>query len=127
MTLLQGMLLLFDVRALNDMPHDKRIVVLGEKDDGYVGCCFINTKASTETKKKDFQIELQPRDYPNFLSHISYIDCGEVRQMKKDDINSWYNEGKIKEYGCLKEKDFELARNKIKGNISLNKREKSFL
>jgi len=126
MTLFQGMLLLIDVRSLDNMPHDKRVVVLGEKDDGSVGCCFINTKASRETKKKDFQIELQPCDYPSFLSHISYIDCGEVRQTKKDVIDSWYNEGKIKSYGCLKEKDFELVRNKIKNNISLSKREKSF-
>jgi hypothetical protein len=120
------MLLLIDVRALENMPHDKRVVILGEKDDGWVGLCFINTEASTETKKRNFQIKLLPDDYPEFLRHISYIDCGEVRQIKKDAIDSWHGEGKIKSYGCLKEKDFELARDAGKNNISLNKREKSF-
>lgn len=126
MTLFRGMLLLIDVRALENMPHDKRVVILGEKDDGWVGLCFINTEASTETKKRNFQIKLLPDDYPEFLRHISYIDCGEVRQIKKDAIDSWHGEGKIKSYGCLKEKDFELARDAGKNNISLNKREKSF-
>jgi len=126
MTLFPGMLLLVDVCAFEDMPHDKRIVILSEKDDGWVGYCFINTEASTETKKKNFQIKLLPNDYPDFLTHVSYIDCGEVKQIKKDDIDLRYNESKIKSYGCLKERDFEFVRNAGKNNISLNKREKSF-
>jgi len=115
MTLFPGMLLLIDVSALHDMPHDKRIAILSEKDDGWVGLCFRN-----------FQIKLQPDDYPEFLRHVSYMDCGEVKQIKKETIDSWHGDGKIKSYGCLKGKDFELARNAGQNNISLNKREKSF-
>jgi len=36
MTLFPGMLLLVDVRAFDNMPHDKRIVILSEKGDGWL-------------------------------------------------------------------------------------------
>jgi hypothetical protein len=52
---------------LVDVSHEKFAVVLSEKDDGWVGLCIINTYASTETKKKNFQIKLLCKDYPQFL------------------------------------------------------------
>jgi hypothetical protein len=125
MTLFPGVILLTDSHVL-EMPHDKLAVVLSEKTDGWVGLCIINTDASTETKKKNFQIKLLSKNYQNFLTHDSYIDCGEVKQIKKDVIDFWHNEGKIGSRGSLKEEDFELVRNAGKNNISFNKREKSY-
>ena len=64
--------------------HLKYLVVLSQDkiDPNIIGVCLINSELSNIASKKKFQIEILKKDY-DFLDHNSYIDCGEVKKIKK--------------------------------------------
>jgi hypothetical protein len=122
----RGEILLTDIPEWN-IPHKKYAVVIGENEETLICLCLINSKPSPILAKKKFQIKLLCVNY-NFLTHDSFIDCGQVFKITKAKINDAFDGRKVIVCGKLNKIDMESVLNagKSEKNIILSPKIKKF-
>jgi len=98
---------------------EKYFVVIGQIiNDGIVGVFLINSEANIKAPQ-DYQFPLNAKDYPDILTHDSFLNCGQLFELDKIKI---INEGI--EIGRLIDRDLELVIHTVKTSEALSDKEK---
>lgn len=99
-----------------DNGRNKFFVVLGVTQSGdVIGIVLINSNINSNLPKelKDLHYPLLAKDH-DFLTRNSFVDCSQIKEIKRDRFASMFNVSSQK--GIIKEKDIELIIGAVKSS-----------
>ena len=102
--------------------HGKFLVVVGEID-GQLGLVCINSKP--RSRRPESQVEIGPES-AKCLSHVSYIDCGELNVRPKARLEKLMREGRIQYRGAVGADVWARAAEAALKCATLSQKEKDF-
>lgn len=96
-----------------NIDHGKFFVVMGDNGDNLYGFFFINSNIHSYIQHRqallDMQMPIKVQNYPDFLTHDSFLDCHALITIPKDKLESQFADGKAQYKGVLLEEDLNLA------------------
>lgn len=111
-------------RIFEGIDHSKFFVVLGEdKNHNLIGFFFINTERDIFKKAKDLLFPVKSADY-SFLTHISFIDCSEIKKISSKYIEHKIEDGIIELKGALKEEHLSAILETLRSSDVFSEEEK---
>ncbi len=98
--------------------HGKFFVVMGDNGDNLYGFFFINSNINSYIQHRkallDMQMPIKARNYPDFLTHDSFLACQALTTISKDKLEAQFAAGKARYKGALSEEDLNLALDAIR-------------
>ena len=103
--------------------HEKRFVIIGfTPDNKAIGANLINTNPNLISEEIEHcQIPLKMSDYPQSLTHDSWLDCSEIFEIDIDRITSYG-----RDHGTLTDSDRELVFDFLKETDVISNEDKSY-
>ena len=110
----------------DDIDHGKFFVIIGEKDENYVGFFFINSNINPINQKPEqlkMQYLLRPADY-DFLTHDSFLCCTEITPIDKSKLATSINNGETTTKGMLIQEHIDEILSMVRESKLFSEREK---
>jgi disulfide oxidoreductase YuzD len=119
---------IFHSKNINNITHGKFFVVVGQDEENIVGFFFINSKIDNSIIANksffDMQMPIKKENYP-FLDYLSYIDCHEIKKIRKEDFCERIESNDIEYKTILIEEDLRLMMEAVRESIVFSTIEKN--
>ena len=115
-------------KEFDNIAHGKFFVIIGENKQAFVGFFFINSNINNYVKSRpdfmDMQMLIKHANYPEFLSHDSFIACHALSQIPKTKLAQQVECGAAQFKGTLLPEDLELLLENLRASKLYSKIEK---